>query len=871
MRKLYMFFLLSPLVVLLISTGQSFGQSGCGDETLNEAQKRYETGNFDQVLAAVLPCIVQGFNDRQKLEGYKLVSMSYLAMDSLEKAQWAAMNLLTINPNYEPAIFDPPKFIRIINQIKESGSAQIVRSVSKKAENLYEAPGTVIILTDKEIKERGYTDMEAMFSDLPGFDISRNYSSIYSNLYQRGYRSNETNRTIFLIDGVEENNLWSNTAYWDMQYPLSNVSKVEVIYGPASTMYGANAFAGVVNVITKEPEEITHGKSFGVSAQTGYGTYATKYGDITLAGKHKSISFTLTGRFYQSDERNLSEFKDYDYNPDDYNSVNYKSLLNVTSNAQNYYTTNGLNDTSLLYQVIRDGNNVVTALMLTDSGQNMARSLDKKAITNKTFNGHPLEYSALFKDWLVHGKLRIGDFTMGFQRWRGVHGTTNMFNDNNISGYLNGSEFEPVQNFFYARYEKNLNDKLVISNNVQLMVHELDNGTSSLTLNNYSNGKKKLADLAKGAAPNWVQIYLYQISKQLRDEFKVIYSPTPRFDLVSGVEVRNSLLQGNYLISPREYPSDSGYVGGSQTNQGGIMGGNTYDIKDFGFYSQGNYQFHKDLKFTLGGRVDYNKIRKLGGYGTQFNPRVAIVYTPKQFVFKAIYSEAMKDADNWTKFATTEFRKLPSPSLEPEKARNLEVSAGYNPGKNLYASVNVFSTSYSGVIGTKEVPYQGGTTTQNAPIGSMSIQGLESQFTWQAGDYHFFGNYTFILKTESEANGITSTIGDISKHKANLGVNAKYFNSLNVNLRMNYIGERETGPGTTVPLNPGKFPAHTILHAAIGYEFGWGLMCQLVCDNILNTDYSDPGVRNADGNYYGYYTPQKERTLSVKLIYDLSK
>lgn len=869
LKKSSLFLIL--LVIQVVSFQFLFAQSSCGEEKLNDARKKYGTGNFDQVIIMLKPCLAGGFTNNQRQEAYRLLSMTYLAMDSIEQATSVAVELLTLNPNFECNLFDPPRFIRIVNDIKESGTAILVRSVSKKAENLYEAPASVLILTDKEIRERGYTDMEALFSDLPGFDISRNYSSIYSNLYQRGYRSNETNRTIFLVDGVEENNLWSNTVYWDMQYPLTNVSKVEVIYGPASTMYGANAFAGVVNIITKEPEEITKGKSFGLQAQSGYGKYNTTFGDLTLAGKHKSISFTLTGRIFKSDEMDLSGFPEYDYDPAFYETIDYKSLLSINSNAQQYYDNNHLSDTSLLYTVIRDAQQHITSLQLTDSGANLAKTFDKNAVTGKTFNGHKLGYSNLYSDWLINAKLRISDFTLGFQRWKGRHGGTNLFNDNNISGTLNGSEFDPVQNFFYAKYEKNLNDKLVITNTIQLMVHELDNGTSSNTLNNYSNGKKKLIDLVNNKPASWLQIYLYQISKQMRDECKIIYTPSNSFDLVGGVEIRNSLLQGNYLISMGEYPSDSGYVGGSMTAQGQIPGGNTYDIRDMGAYAQANFKPYKMWKFTLGGRIDNNKIRKLGGYGTQFNPRLAVVFTPKKFVFKAIYSEAMKDADNWTKFATTDFRKLPSPSLEPEKAKNLEFSAAYNPDKNLYFCINGFTTSYSGVIGTKEVPYQGGVTTQNAPIGSIRIQGMESNITYKQGNYSFYGNYTFILNAKSEENDITSTIGDISKHKANVGVNALYFNRLNLNLRCNYIGERKTGPGTSVPLNPGKFPAHAVVNFAVTYEWDWGISLQLICNNLLNEAYFDPGVRNADGNYYAYRTPQKDRNFFIKLIYEFNK
>ena len=141
----------------------------------------------------------------------------------------------------------------------------------------------------------------------PGFDVSRTFGSTYVNLYQRGYRSNNTDRTLFLVNGNEENDFWGNWVYWAKQFPLTHVKQVEIVYGPASTMYGANAFLGVVNVVTKSPEELIQnerlpqdlqnpGKSWGIAADAGTGSYGTRFLDLSVAGKYKDVSFSLTGR-----------------------------------------------------------------------------------------------------------------------------------------------------------------------------------------------------------------------------------------------------------------------------------------------------------------------------------------------------------------------------------------------------------------------------------------------------------------------------------------------------------------------------------------------------------------------------------------------
>jgi len=213
MRKFnFLLLLIVTCFVLLQSGNEAIAQEECGDYTLNEARKLYQTGLFDDVKNILEACIADGFNDKQKVQAYRILSMTYVALDNTTKAYEAGIQLLRINPNYEPSLFDPPQYVQAINNIQLGGAAIQVTSVSKKTENLHEAPATVMVITSDDMLKRGYTDLTALFHDLPGFDISTTRGATFSNIYQRGYRSNNTDRTLFLIDGVEENELWSNSS-----------------------------------------------------------------------------------------------------------------------------------------------------------------------------------------------------------------------------------------------------------------------------------------------------------------------------------------------------------------------------------------------------------------------------------------------------------------------------------------------------------------------------------------------------------------------------------------------------------------------------------------------------------------------------------
>ena len=201
----------------------------CSDVTLNEARKSYEIGKFSEVIRMLHPCIERGFNEKQKVEAYHLLAMTYIAIDSTDQAAVETGYLIQINPSYEANLFDPPAFIRMVNNLKLTGGVQVVTSVSKKAENIYEAPATIVVVTREDIKKRGYNDLVELLKDVPGFDLTMFYGPEYANIYQRGFRQNNTEKTLLLFDGIEENDLWTNWAYLDRQYPLSNIERVEII------------------------------------------------------------------------------------------------------------------------------------------------------------------------------------------------------------------------------------------------------------------------------------------------------------------------------------------------------------------------------------------------------------------------------------------------------------------------------------------------------------------------------------------------------------------------------------------------------------------------------------------------------------------
>jgi len=721
-----------------------------------------------------------------------------------------------------------------------------ISSVSKTSESLLETPQTVIVITNEQIKRRGYTDLEQLFHDLPGFDISRGNGTQYSQIYQRGYRTKNTEKTLLLIDGVEENDLWSNSVWLSRQYPLSNIERVEIIYGPAATIYGANAFLGVVNIVTKTTDQIIskNGK-LGISSQIGYGTWNTQFADITLTAKNKNISFILTGRIFNSDEQDLSEYPDWDYDLTNYDIDYYKEILGTE-------------------------NNIIAQT---------AMNLDKEVYYNSSeLNGIKPMYSNQTKDYLFYGKLKIDNFTLGFQNYKRDEGYGAWYRDDFEVGPKNGASWVPENTFFYTKYEKKISKKLLFTNFTNFKIHQLTGDCEELYYTGYFNKEYNLTDIADTASendvllpadsikmPQWTHTWWNTYSQQIRSELRTEYSPFENFNLTAGAEFRVSHIQGAYLFGETENPEETAYINN-------VKGGNHFFSRDLGLFIQVGYSPLKKLNFVLGGRVDNNKIRLTGGYGTVFNPKAAVVYSYSGFIFKAIYSEAFMDAGYWTKYGTTPGRLLDNPNLEPEKVKNFELSVNRKINDYFFADISVYSSYYTGAVGTVDVTFtdEDGNivqTTQHQAIGNLEIRGLQSNLYFNYSNFSSYINYTF-----SDPYNITDEkirIGDIASHHINFGMNTVFFQNLNLNLRANWVGERPTGKETTVLNNPlNKIDAYFILNSAVSYKIYKGFSVQILINNILDTEYFDPGVRSANGIYYASKLPQNRRNIFLKFCFD---
>ncbi|MDY7232067.1 TonB-dependent receptor domain-containing protein [Hyalangium rubrum] len=128
-----------------------------------------------------------------------------------------------------------------------------VVTASRRAQSALEAPNATTVITAEDIRLSGATSLVELLRRVPGADVmelgvgSANYSL-------RGFNQRVANKVLVLVDGRTEYQDFLGMTLWSsMPIALEEIERIEVIRGPGSALYGANAMLGVVNIITRAP------------------------------------------------------------------------------------------------------------------------------------------------------------------------------------------------------------------------------------------------------------------------------------------------------------------------------------------------------------------------------------------------------------------------------------------------------------------------------------------------------------------------------------------------------------------------------------------------------------------------------------------
>ncbi len=168
---------------------------------------------------------------------------------------------------------------------------ETVVTASKTAQSPLDAPNSTSIITEQDIRLSGITKIPDLLARLAGVDVLTATGS-QSEVSIRGFNQRLSNKVLVLVNGRSVYvDLLGATVWATLSIGVEDIERIEVVRGPGSALYGADAFNGVINIITKTPGE------GGSGLQVGYGTDNTTHGSAWASGRDKETAWRLSAGY----------------------------------------------------------------------------------------------------------------------------------------------------------------------------------------------------------------------------------------------------------------------------------------------------------------------------------------------------------------------------------------------------------------------------------------------------------------------------------------------------------------------------------------------------------------------------------------------
>ncbi len=244
---------------------------------------------------------------------------------------------------------------------------EIAVTASRTERRVFDTPQSVTVITREQIEASPFDNVEDIVRQAAGIYNFRHFAlhtnGIASPLKMRGVGAN---RVLFLVDGVPQNDNFNNAIAWVAfgYIPKKAIERIEIVRGPMSALYGSEGLGGVINVITKKPQEP---RQTNVTGKAGNGH--TFGGDVYHNQKIQDAGILFTGGYDKShgffmtspiESYNIKRYSQigrifgkatYDFTPQSH--LTYSQIFYIHNQGQgrpNFHNTLGLFQYNLMYE-----------------------------------------------------------------------------------------------------------------------------------------------------------------------------------------------------------------------------------------------------------------------------------------------------------------------------------------------------------------------------------------------------------------------------------------------------------------------------------------------------------------------------------------
>ena len=192
---------------------------------------------------------------------------------------------------------EPLKSAEDFSEIEEIlVSASLIPIAANRSAN------AITVIDSEQIKLRGTSNISALLRDVPGFAVNQNGG--FGSLTEVRVRGSEANHLVVLVDGIEVNDpSQTDQLNWGT-LSVTDIERIEIIRGPQSVLYGSDAIAGVINIITKSAVE-----PLTASLYTEYGSRATLNNGFSVGHKSEKLNIKFGASHFETDGINVQPTK----------------------------------------------------------------------------------------------------------------------------------------------------------------------------------------------------------------------------------------------------------------------------------------------------------------------------------------------------------------------------------------------------------------------------------------------------------------------------------------------------------------------------------------------------------------------------------
>jgi len=698
-----------------------------------------------------------------------------------------------------------------------------VITATKTVQSLPEAPATVVVITRAQIKHRGYRNLLDLLKDMPGVDVQdRCCQETYNSIAMRGIFKQE--KIIIMMDGHRISSPTGEKLPIAENFPLYNARQVEIVYGPASALYGADAFAGVINIITEDPDRIN-----GLDLTTAAGSFGYKYGHFNFGGKlSENTKISLAAHSHSSDNADL---------PDYYDEYKLEDI---------YYDHD---------------HNGGTADVLLVAGKDRNFDMGTKSHTGFL-------------------KLDINDeFTLGYSRSFFRHpsgqGSTpdKALFDNNV-------KWETLVNNYYADYNFKSGRNLSGESSLSYLTYEVLPG--SKFINNFTNFENTAYKYANGKRFKIEQQLNYEINEKNTIvggiSFEDFYALPKTFDLtneydrdLSSDEQGFSYAGTNESIPMKIYELRYKNYGAYLQLQSSL---NEIISATLGARYDENSRYGDTFNPRLGFVVEPAK-----------NTRVKLLYgeasqAPSPFNAYAGFGAFESGPDIDGDYVGGYFH-LPNHDLKPEKLRTYELGLHHSSPSRLTVSANIFYTEIDDLIldsdwytTTNTTAIEGGKINpwkRKENIGEANYYGgelsLDFEHRLSGINMRYWINYSYVDGRQQKEGYKETEHQSIAKNKIKSGLTASYGNFY-ITPAIKWIGRTNNRLVLSTSKSYSKdertVDDYVLVNLHMGLnELVGGLSTTLNIQNLLDKRY----YNNGEGSQRFLSMPQEPRRIVFSLNY----